>query len=243
MTPTACATKRHGQLLPKHIVPRDFVAFLRARTYVPASYAATAAVAIIRAGLSGQFALERAQAAMLVCALRALHFHTPQSMMSIRGIPIARDRCHFCSTWVVSRWGISDAHGDVARTLVDEYADDRTKSGTKRPPPFDKRRDSMHSDVVRIVTERVAHLTHAERILVCWACAVPVVTQIHASEAAHARVPRRDPQLAPKGAIHHVPAPARPGRALDQPPNQIAPRMTPRRAFEIASSASSNTAP
>ena len=29
---------------PKHVVPRDFVDFLGARTHVPASYAATAAV-------------------------------------------------------------------------------------------------------------------------------------------------------------------------------------------------------
>ena len=46
---------------PKHSVPHDFVAFLRAHTRVPAAYAAMAAVAIIRAGLGGQFTLERAR--------------------------------------------------------------------------------------------------------------------------------------------------------------------------------------
>ena len=45
---------------PKHVVPRNFVDALRARTHVPASYAAAAAAAIIRAGLGGQFTLERA---------------------------------------------------------------------------------------------------------------------------------------------------------------------------------------
>ena len=62
---------------PKHIVPNDFVAFLRAHTHVPAAYAAIAAVAIIRADLNGQFALERARAVMIACVLRMLHFHTP----------------------------------------------------------------------------------------------------------------------------------------------------------------------
>ena len=70
---------------PKHTIPHDFVAFLRAHTHVPAAYAATAAVAIVRAGLGGQFALEcaRAALAMIACVLRILHFHAPQSMMSI----------------------------------------------------------------------------------------------------------------------------------------------------------------
>ena len=101
-----------------HVVPRDFVDFLRARTHVPASYAATAAAAIIRAGLGGQFTLERARAAMLAHVLRVLHFHTPQSAMSMRGVPSTRDRCHVCNTWVVSRWGISDWHGTIARALI-----------------------------------------------------------------------------------------------------------------------------
>ena len=79
---------------PKHVVPHNFVAFLRAHTHVPAAYAATAAVMIIRAGLNGQFTLERARAAMIACVLRMLHFHTPQSMMSMQGVPVARDRCH-----------------------------------------------------------------------------------------------------------------------------------------------------
>ena len=55
---------------PKHIVPRDFVDFLRARTHVPASYAAAAAAAIIRAGLGGRFTLERARAAILAYVLK-----------------------------------------------------------------------------------------------------------------------------------------------------------------------------
>ena len=92
-----------------------------AHTRVPAAYAAMAAVAVIRAGLGGQFTLERARAAMIACVLRALHFHTPQSMMSMRGAPVIRDRCHACRTWVVSRWGISDDHGDVAHALIDIY--------------------------------------------------------------------------------------------------------------------------
>ena len=77
---------------PKHVVPRDFVDFLRARTHIPATYAATAAAAIIRAGLGGQFALERARAAMLAHVLRVLHFHTPQSMIPMRGVPPTKDR-------------------------------------------------------------------------------------------------------------------------------------------------------
>ena len=64
--------------------------------------------------------------------------------------------------------GISDTN-DIARALIDEYADDRrTKAGVKRPPPFDKRRDSVNGgDVVRIVTERFAHLAYTEEILAC----------------------------------------------------------------------------
>ena len=33
---------------------------------------------IIRVGLNGQFALERARAAMVACVLCMLNFHTPQ---------------------------------------------------------------------------------------------------------------------------------------------------------------------
>ena len=88
--------------LPKHVIPRDFVDFLRARTHVPASYAyaTMAAAAIVRAaGLGGKFTLlEHARAAVLACVLRTLHFHTPQSMMSMRGVPPTRDRCHVCNT-------------------------------------------------------------------------------------------------------------------------------------------------
>ena len=103
---------------PKHVVPRDFVDFLRARTRVPASYAATAAAAIVRAGLGGQFTLERARAAMLAQVLRVLHFHTPQSVMSMRGVSSPKDRCHVCNTWVVSRWDISDRHGTIAQQAL-----------------------------------------------------------------------------------------------------------------------------
>ena len=122
---------------------------------------------------------------MIACVLRMLHFHTPQSMMSIRGVPVARDRCHVCGTWVESRWGISDAHGDTARALISAYVTRETKTGDKRPLPSDRRRESIHHEVVRIVTERFEHLAHAEGILVCWACAIPVVLQIHARDEAH----------------------------------------------------------
>ena len=81
----------------------------------------------------------------------------------MQGVPVARGRCHVCSTWVVFRWGISDAHGDVAHALTDAYAKDKTKTGAKSPLPFDKPRESVHSDVVHIVvTERFAHLAHTE---------------------------------------------------------------------------------
>ena len=159
---------------PKHVAPRDFVDFLRARTRVPASYAATAAAAIARAGLGGQFTLERARAAMLAQVLRVLHFHTPQSVMSMRGVSSPKDRCHVCNTWVVSRWGISDRHGTIAQALISAYVQNMTKTGTRRPAPFDKPRDSVHKGVLAIVRKRFAYLAHREGILVCWACAVPV---------------------------------------------------------------------
>ena len=73
---------------PKHVFPQDFVAFLRAHTRAPATHVAMAAVAVVRAGLGGQFTLERARAAMIACVLRALHFHTPQSMLPMRGVPV-----------------------------------------------------------------------------------------------------------------------------------------------------------
>ena len=187
--------KARGQLLalhddrenpfPKHAVPRDFVDFLRARTHIPASYAATAAAAIIRAGLGGQFTLERARAAMIAHVLRALHFHAPQSVMSMRGIPSTKNRCHVCNTWVVSKWGISDRHGTVARTLINAYVQDMTKTGARRPAPFDKSRDSVHKDVLALVRKQFAYLAHHEGILVCWACAVPVVDQIHRFSGTH----------------------------------------------------------
>ena len=80
-----------------------------------------------------------------------------------------------CGTWAESRWGISDAHGDAARALIGAYVESETKTGAKRPLPFDRRRESIHHEVVRIVTERFAHLAHTEGILVCWACAIPVI--------------------------------------------------------------------
>ena len=92
-----------------------------------------------------------------------------------------------CGTWVESRWGISDAHGDTARTLISAYVTRETKTGNKRPLPFDRRRESIHHEVVRVVTQRFEHLAHAEGILVCWACAIPVVLQIHARDEAHNR--------------------------------------------------------
>ena len=140
---------------PKHIIPHEFVAFLRARTHVPAAYAATAAMAIVRAGLHGQFTLERSRAAMIAYVLRILHFHTPQSMMSMRGVPVAKDRCHVCGAWVESRWGISDTHGDAARALIDTFVERETETGAKRPLPFDKRRESIHNTVAVSYT----HLT------------------------------------------------------------------------------------
>ena len=170
---------------PKHVVPRDFVDFLRARTRVPASYAATAAAAIVRAGLGGQFTLERARAAMLAQVLRVLHFHTPQSVMSMRGVSSPKDRCHVCNTWVVSRWGISDRHGTIAQALISAYVQGITRSGTRRPAPFDKARDSVHKDVLAIVRKRFAYLAHREGILVCWACAVPVADQVHRGDDTH----------------------------------------------------------
>ena len=79
---------------------------------------------------------------------------------------------------MVSRWGISDTHGGVARALIGACAKDKTTTGAKHPPPFDKRQEYVHSDVIHIVTERFVHLVHTEGILVCWACAVPVVIQV-----------------------------------------------------------------
>ena len=83
-----------------------------------------------------------------------------------------------CNTWVVSRWGISDRNGTIVRTLINAYVQDRTKTGARRPAPFDKSRDSVHKDVLALVRKRFACLAHNEGILVCWACAVPVVDQI-----------------------------------------------------------------
>ena len=84
-----------------------------------------------------------------------------------------------CNTWVVSRWGIPDKHGAIAKTLINEYVRTMTATGSRRPAPFDKPRDSMHKDVLAVVRKRFTYLAHHEGILVCWACAVPVADQIH----------------------------------------------------------------
>ena len=181
---------------------------------------------------------------MIACVLRTLHFHTPQSMMPMRGAPVARDRCHTCRTWAVSRWGISNNHGDAARALIDTYVEGRTKDGANRPPPFDRPRASIHRDVVRVVTERFAHLAHTEGILVCWACVVPVVLQIHARAETQAHSAAGPSPDADNG---HLPRPhARPIRACTRTVPQLnSPlhlHMALRRAFGTASNASSSTA-
>ena len=99
--------------------------------------------------------------------------------MSMRGVSSPKDRCHVCNSWVVSRWGISDRHGTVAQALISAYVHGITKTGTRRPAPFDKPRDSAHKDVLAIVRKRFAYLAHREGVLVCWACAVPVADQVH----------------------------------------------------------------
>ena len=143
----------------------------------------------------------------------------------------------------VSRWGISDAHGDdAARALIDAYVEDKTTTGANRPPPFDKPRESVHSDVVRIVTECFAHLDHTEGILVCRACAVPVVIQVHAREEAR-NYATEGPHLALREATLRAPTPARPGRAHVRSLIRTSFHMTLRRAFGIALNALSNTAP
>ena len=139
--------------------------------------------------------------------------------MSMQGVPVARDWCHACDTWVVSRWGISDAHGDTARALIGAYVEDKTKTGAKRPPPFDKRREPVHCEVVRVVTERFAHLAHTEGILVCWACAIPVVLQIHARNETHDHPTEGPPTDTQTG---HPPRPdARPTRAYTRTALQL----------------------
>ena len=119
----------------------------------------------------------------------------------------------------MSRWGISDDHGDAARALIDTYVEGMTNDGANRPPPFDRPRESIHSDVVRVVAERFAHLAHTEGILVCWACAIPVVLQIHARADAQARSVAAPSPDADEG---HPPRPhARPVRAC----TRIVPRL------------------
>ena len=48
-------------------------------------------------------------------------------------------------------WGISDRHGTIARALIKAHVHDMTKTGARRPAPFDKPRDSVHKDVLALV--------------------------------------------------------------------------------------------
>ena len=184
-------------------------------------------MAVVRAGLGGQFTLERARAAMIACVLRALHFHTPQSMLSMRGAPVVRDRCHACRMWVVSRWGVSDAHGEAARALIDTYVEYMANDGADRTPPFDRPRESVHSDVVCVVAARFAHLAHTEGILVCWACAIPRwsfrSTRVWVSRLAR----RQSLCLASRKITRRVPTPARYARAHVRPLDRTPLHVTP----------------
>ena len=119
-----------------------------------------AAVVVMRAGLGGQFILERAKSPMMACALRLIGFQTQQSVQSVRNSPTELDRCHACRSHVTSRWNIRDLHGSYAKELIVNYADDRTCSGKRRPAPFDKPRDSIDAKVVKITRQRYDHLAH-----------------------------------------------------------------------------------
>ena len=126
---------RDGPPFPKHIIPHEFVVYLRERTHTPAIRASMAAVVVIRADLGGQFILERAKSSMVACALRLIGFQTQQSVQSIRNSPIELDRCHTCRSHVTSRWNVRDIHGLYAKELIDKYVDDRTCSGKRRTTP------------------------------------------------------------------------------------------------------------
>ena len=81
---------------------------------------------------------------------------------------------------------IDGKHGNIIMGLVLIFRKKgRTKTGARRPAPFDKPRDSVHKDVLALVMKRFKHLALEEGILVCWACAVPVVDQIHGGSTAH----------------------------------------------------------
>ena len=149
-----------GPSSPKHIIPREFVVYLRERTRTPALRASMAAVVVIRAGLGGQFILERVKSFMMACALRLIGFQTQQSVQSICNNPTELDRCHTCRSHVTSRCSICDRHGPHAKELIDDYVDDRTCSGKRRAAPFDKTRDSIDERVVNITRQRYGHLAH-----------------------------------------------------------------------------------
>ena len=92
----------------------------------------------------------------------------------------------------------------------------------------------IHHEVVRVVTERFEHLAHAEGILVCWACAIPVVLQIHARDEAHDHPAEGTPTDA---RADHPPRPHnRPTRACARirPLHWISLHRTPRSAFGTA---------
>ena len=143
---------REGPSFPKHIIPHEFVTYLRERTHAPAVRASMAAVVVIRAGLGGggEFILERAKSSVMACALRLIGFQTQQPIHSIRNAPIELDRCHTCRSHVTSRWNVRDLHGSHAKEIIDKYVDDRTCSGKRRAAPFYKTRDSIDEKVVNI---------------------------------------------------------------------------------------------
>ena len=67
-----------------------------------------------------------------------------------------------------------DLHGSYAKEFIDNYADDRTCSGKRRPAPFDKPRDSIDATVVDITRQRYEHLAHTEGALICWTYVPPL---------------------------------------------------------------------
>ena len=154
-----------------------------------------------------------------------------------------------CSTWVVSRWGISDTHGNIAQALlIEEYVDDRTKTGARRPAPFDKRRGSVHNDVMRILMESFAHLAHTEHRRTQTQTQKKTQTNRRQKKgylyARHVRsrwtrstqivrrtpVPRQDSRWALEGITPHVPTPVRSVHSPDLSPGRAPPHMTPQRA-------------
>ena len=88
-------------------------------------------------------------------------------------------RCHTCRSHVTYRWNVRDLHGSHTQEIIDKYVDNRTCSGKRRAPLFDKTRDSIGDKVVNITRQRFKHLAHTEGALVCWTCASPVASQLH----------------------------------------------------------------